>query len=240
MTKQFVRGYAERADDGSVPGDLGDPLWFVATTEGRKADGIDLQMDRLRLERFEANPVIGYGHNYWGRDSLPIGQAVDIDVDAPALRLQVQFDQDDEFAVRVEQKVRGRYLRAMSVGFDAWDIDENGVPAAWELFESSIVPIPMDPEALAEVGRAAYRDLDAAMTQIAEALGGEAPERGLPPEILRVGRTLTDDDLERIRQAFAEGKTTPAMKVPPGPEVSPLSAHEKRLRRLRIARATSH
>lgn len=169
MTKEFLRGFARGIADGSIGGDPGDPIWFVATTEGRKADGLDLQMDRLRLDRFEKNPVIGYGHSYWGRESLPIGQAVDIEVEAPELRMSVVFDQADPFAMTVESKVRGGFLRAMSVGFDAWDIDQNGVPAGWELFESSIVPIPMDPDAVAEVGRAAYRDFEDAMTRIRRA-----------------------------------------------------------------------
>lgn len=162
--KQFLRGLVERdIVDGAIGGDPGDPIWFVATNEGRQADGLDLQMDALRLDRFQANPVIGYGHSYWGRDSLPIGQAVDLEVESPALRLNVVFDQADEFAVNVERKVRDGFLRAMSIGFDAWDVDSNGVPAAWELFESSIVPIPMDPDALAEVGRSAFRDFDQVM-----------------------------------------------------------------------------
>jgi len=169
MNTEFLRGYVQRDADGRAPGEPGDPIWFVATTEGRKADGLDLQMDRLRLDRFEKNPVIGYGHSYWGRDSLPIGRGVDIEVDAPELRIAVQFDQDDPFATRVETKVRGGFLNASSVGFDAWDIDENGVPAAWELFELSVVPIPMDPDAVADVGRAAFREFEESMARVREA-----------------------------------------------------------------------
>lgn len=175
MKTEFLRGFVERAVDGTVGGEAGDPIWFVATTEGRKADGLDLQMDALRLERFMGNPVIGYGHNYWGRDSLPIGRGVDVEVKSPALRIHVAFDQKDAFATTVEQKVRDGYLNAMSVGFDAWDIDENGVPAAWELFESSVVPIPMDPDALAEAGRAAVRDFRGALDELTDRFGVEDP-----------------------------------------------------------------
>jgi len=141
----FIRAYARAEDAG--------PIWFVASNEGRMDDGLDLRMDCLDLGRFEANPVIGYGHSYWGRDSLPIGRAVDIEVDPPQLRLRVQFDDGDPFAAEVERKVRAGFLNAMSVGFDAYDVDRSGVPARWELFEASVVPLPMDPDALADLER---------------------------------------------------------------------------------------
>ncbi len=158
MTTIYRRAEVVRDKKRGKPGE---PIKFVATTEGVKSDGLNLMMDKLDLERFEANPVIGYGHNFFGRSNLPIGRAVDIEIDAPALRLSVAFDQADEFATTVEQKVRDRYLNAMSVGFDVNGVDEEtGIPQSWELFESSIVPIPLDPEALSEVGRAAVADLE--------------------------------------------------------------------------------
>ena len=209
MRTEFLRSYVERADGDAIGGEAGEPIWFVATTEGRKADGLDLQMDKLRLDRFEANPVIGYGHNYWGRDSLPIGRGVDIKVEAPALRIAVGFDQKDPFATTIEQKVRDGYLNAMSVGFDAWDIDENGVPAAWELFESSVVPIPMDPDALAEVGRAAVRDFRGALDELTDAFDVDDPQSSgvrilrLEPDDVLVARAaspLTEAAAEHIRR----------------------------------------
>lgn len=168
MTTIYRRAEVAR---GKKRGKPGEPITFVATTEGIKGDGLNLMMDKLDLERFEANPVIGYGHNFFGRSNLPIGRAVDIEVDAPALRLSVAFDQADEFATTVEQKVRDRYLNAMSVGFDVNGVDdETGIPRSWELFESSIVPIPLDPEALSEVGRAAVKDLESMLAKARAAL----------------------------------------------------------------------
>lgn len=171
MTTVYRRAEVVR---GKKRGKPGEPIKFVATTEGVKADGLNLMMDKLDLERFEANPVIGYGHNFFGRSNLPIGRAVDIEIDAPALRLSVAFDQEDEFATTVERKVRDRYLNAMSVGFDVNGVDdETGIPQSWELFESSIVPIPLDPEALSEVGRAAVKDLEGLLEKARAAMTGE-------------------------------------------------------------------
>lgn len=190
MTTVYVRGEVIRTGRA---GKAGDPIGFVATTEGLKADGLNLMMDKLDLERFEANPVIGYGHNFYGRNNLPIGRAVDIEIDPPALRLSVAFDQADEFATTVEQKVRDRFLNAMSVGFDVQGVDnDTGIPKSWELFESSIVPIPLDPDALSEVGRAAVKDLEAMLTKAREAFPADDDDSNRRDEA-----TTTEDDNAR-------------------------------------------
>lgn len=151
MTRVYLRGYALRADDGTADED--GPIPFVLATEGRKADGLDLQMSTLDLERYRSNPVLGYGHSYWGRDGLPIGRVDDPRVDGGRLLGGLVFDRDDDFAAKVERKIRNRFMNAVSVGFDAHDIDQAGVPRRWELFETSVVPLPLDPDAVGEDGR---------------------------------------------------------------------------------------
>jgi hypothetical protein len=136
----YVHGMVERA--------AGKPLRIVAANEGRQADGIDLRMVSADLGRYLANPIIGYGHDYWGREGLPIGRAVSTTVEGAQLLIEPEFDQDDPFAVEVERKLRAGYLNAVSIGFDAHDISDVGIPARWELFETSVVPIPMDAGAL--------------------------------------------------------------------------------------------
>ncbi|WUI00214.1 hypothetical protein OHR68_43230 [Spirillospora sp. NBC_00431] len=150
MKRVYLRGYALRADDGN---DGDGPIPFVLATQGRKADGLDLQMSSLDLERYRANPVLGYGHAYWGRDGLPIGRVEDPRVDDGRLLGGLVFDRDDDFAATVERKIRNRFINAVSVGFDAHDIDDGGVPARWELFETSVVPLPLDPDAVSDDGR---------------------------------------------------------------------------------------
>jgi hypothetical protein len=133
---------------GLVERKAGKPMRIVAANEGRQADGIDLRMEGADLARYLSNPIIGYGHDYWGRDALPIGKAVSTVVEGPQLFIEPEFDQDDEFAVTIERKMRGGYLNAVSIGFDTYDINEFGVPARWELVETSVVPLGMDPAAL--------------------------------------------------------------------------------------------
>ncbi|WP_435111882.1 HK97 family phage prohead protease [Nocardiopsis synnemataformans] len=158
MNRGYVRAHLERAEEGK-------PLRFVAATEGRKGDGIDLRMSGARLERFRANPVIGYNHSYWGRQSLPIGRAPTVETDGNRLMMDIEFDPDDEFAMEVERKYRGGFLNAVSIGFDVneWENEADnywrgGVATDWELLETSAVPIPMDASAVVESGRGLRSD----------------------------------------------------------------------------------
>jgi phage head maturation protease len=163
----YTRAYVDRA--AAEAGQPGDPIPFIAATEGVKGDGIDLRMSGARLERYLANPVVGYNHSYWGRDGLPIGRGQDTRVDGESLRIDVVFDQADEFARTVEAKYRNGFLNAVSIGFSVWAWEDGkgsywlgGVAQEWELTELSCVPIPMDPNAVMEGGRSALRALLAA------------------------------------------------------------------------------
>jgi hypothetical protein len=151
--RHYMRGYVQRADDDSADDAAGKPLTIVAATEGRKGDGLNLTMKGAELGRFDANPVVGYGHSYWGRDGLPIGRSDKTWIDGDALKMAIVFDQDDDFARKVERKYRNKIMNAFSIGFDVWNIDDAGVPEGWVLFEVSAVPLPMDPNAIVESGR---------------------------------------------------------------------------------------
>jgi hypothetical protein len=157
----YTRAYLVR--DADAPGQPGDPIRFLAATEGQKGDGIDLRMSGARLERYLANPVVGYNHQYWGRDGLPIGRGEGTAVVGSQLFIDVVFDQDDDFAKRVEAKYRNGFLNAVSIGFSVWAWEDGkgsywlgGVAQEWELTELSCVPVPMDPEAVAQGGRSAW------------------------------------------------------------------------------------
>lgn len=152
MTRHYLRGYVLRAADETEEEEQG-PLRIIAATAGRKGDGLNLTMEGADLGRFQSNPVVGYGHNYWGREGLPIGRSDKTWIDGEKLMMDVSFDQEDDFARKVERKYRRGFLNAFSIGFDVWGIDDNGVPEGWELFEVSAVPLPMDPNAVVESGR---------------------------------------------------------------------------------------
>lgn len=157
MTFHRALGFVDRA---SLTDDS--PLRVVMASEGRMADKIDLRMSGADLARFRGNPVLGYGHSYWGRTNLPIGR-VDPDSMSIAegqLSGEIHFDQGDEFAREVERKMRAGFLNAVSIGFDVtqWESAEDnywrgGVATKWELSELSVVPVPMDASALVTSGR---------------------------------------------------------------------------------------
>lgn len=187
MTTTHIRGLVVR--DESAAADA--PLWVTAATEGVKGDGINLTMANVDLARFAGNPVLGYGHDYWGRQSLPIGRIPISEVDGARLRQELDFDKGDPFAVEVERKMRGRYLNAVSIGFDAHDVGANGVPARWELFETSVVPLPMDADALAD-DRTRGRALDHLFAQARAGKVLSAKNTGLIEEALAALSALLD------------------------------------------------
>jgi HK97 family phage prohead protease len=187
MTIHRALGFVDRSvlsDDS--------PLRVVMASEGRQADGIDLRMSGADLSRYRANPVLGYGHSYYGRTNLPIGR-VDpgsIAVSGAQLVGELEFDQGDEFAREIERKMRAGYINAVSIGFDVrqWESSDQsywkgGVATKWELSELSVVPVPMDAAALVTAGRS----LDAT-----------------DPALIRELVALSDADYDKVRARFLE------------------------------------
>lgn len=189
MTFHRALGFVDRSalsDDS--------PLRVVMASEGRMADGIDLRMSGVDLARYRGNPVLGYGHNYYGRTNLPIGRVApeSLAVEGKQLVGNLEFDQGDPFAVEVERKMRAGYLNAVSIGFDVteWESENDnywrgGVAIGWEQTELSVVPVPMDAAALVTSGRAMTDDEVADLVRRFEAVvrSGRGPEWITPPEI---------------------------------------------------------
>ena len=149
---QYIRAYYERADDGSDG-----PLPFIASTEGVKGDGFDLRADSWDLSRFKRNPLVLWGHDFFG-DRLPIGRA-DARVDGKQLKADITFDPDDDFAQQVARKYRNGFLNAVSVSWDAIDGKNH-------LLEISAVPVPMDPDALMERQRRGLASIGRSLTEL--------------------------------------------------------------------------
>lgn len=173
----------------------GSPLCVVMASEGRQADGIDLRMSGAQLDRYRANPVLGYGHSYWGRGNLPIGRVApeSLKVDGARLLGDLEFDAGDEFAREIERKMRAGFLSAVSIGFEVtkWESAEDnywrgGVAEQWEMHELSVVPVGMDANALVTAGRGLVDDTDRAwLRQMVAEFGYErvaAVLLGPPPE----------------------------------------------------------
>lgn len=167
------------------------PLRIVVASEGRKADGLDLRMDRARLERWRENPVVLLEHFPISLSAdMPavIGRADEIAVDGSRLVADITFDTGSAIGAEIDRQYREGFLHAFSVGFDLGEVDRNGVPAWWEPVEVSSVPVPMDPEALVEDGRkqlagmarafaALERGDEPALAELRRALGTSRPQQ---------------------------------------------------------------
>lgn len=160
---QRTRGFrVERVKSDSDPREKGSTTYTFRANDGE----FDRYQDRLSvkgwdLRSFNANPVILYNHDagdggFLGlgrKDVLPIGKGRAY-VQGDALYVDVQFDQTDEFAKRVESKVEQGILNAVSVRYTipdgAYTENEKGGldSTAQELLEISIVTIPGNQRAL--------------------------------------------------------------------------------------------
>lgn len=144
----YLRAY--RAEDAA--GEPDGVMTFTASTAGVKRDGMDIDQDRWMLDNYRRNPVVLWAHDY---SSLPIGKA-DVTLADDALRARVEFDMADEFGARVYDKYQRGMLSAVSVGWR----DTKESDGVWhELLDISAVPVPGDPDALAERTRDALRSM---------------------------------------------------------------------------------
>ncbi|MCZ4604984.1 hypothetical protein O3S80_14790 [Streptomyces sp. Lzd4kr] len=235
--RHYLRGYVQRAETDDQGDDAaGKPLTIVAATEGRKGDGLNLTMKGAELGRFDANPVVGYGHSYWGRDGLPIGRSDKTWIDGEKLKMAVVFDQDDDFARKVERKYRNKIMNAFSIGFDVWNIGDDGVPEGWELFEVSAVPLPMDPNAIVESGRDDQLALVRGLLDIPDALteADVAMLRQLTSG--RAGAVLSKKNKQLVTSARdALSELLDAAGGTDDEDDERAAAHEARMRRLKVA-----
>lgn len=136
----FIRAAFERRETDA---DTSAPIRFVASTEGVKADGLDLRFEDWALDRWVRHPIVLFGHDYSGMRALPIGTGR-AEFQGRDLMIDVAFDTEDEFAMRV----RGKTVRGMMGGSVSWDTVTRDGKRKNELLEFSVVPIPLDPNAL--------------------------------------------------------------------------------------------
>lgn len=130
---------------------------FIASTDSPDRYG-DIVSQNWDLSAYERNPIVLFNHQ---ANALPIGKGL-VRVKDGQLMIDVEFDQNDEFAKKIEQKARGGFLNAVSVGFNpiesvsrselpkdhpAYSIRGGQFFNKSELLEVSIVTIPANSEA---------------------------------------------------------------------------------------------
>jgi len=220
----YMRAYMQRAAESEKPAEAGTPLRFVASTEGKKRDGLDLKAEDWRTQNYARNPVVLWAHDYLGT-RLPIGRAA-VSVKDKTMLADVTFDQGDEFARQVEDKYRRGFLNAVSVGWGD-NADETR-----DLLDISAVPVPADPNALLLRQRTALSELSRAIDSAVEG-GVETRSQG-DVENARAGAKMSARDLERFEQALDILQELYESQQRPVPEASRYSeAYVEALTRIR-------
>lgn len=126
-------------------------FWAVASTEAKDFSGDIMHADGWILDRFLANPVIPWGHDY---DQPPVARAIEVKIEASKLMVKIQFPTAEEYAYAdtIFRLYKGGYLRAFSVGFNP--VEFKNLPDGGreyfkqELLEISCVTLPDNQEAL--------------------------------------------------------------------------------------------
>lgn len=141
---------------------------FILLDESIVRNGFRAIMSGAQLDEFKRNPVMLFMHSRAKESAfsqlddsvvLPIGKWYDIRIDSGKLLAKPEFDDDDEFANRIEQKVKKSYLNAASVWIDPITVSDDKalmLPGQagptitkWGVLEASIVDIPNCKGALA-------------------------------------------------------------------------------------------
>ncbi|MBX6361256.1 MAG: hypothetical protein IRZ03_14390 [Acidobacterium ailaaui] len=139
---------------------------FVLIDESVVMNGFRVLMSGAQIDQFRQNPIMLFMHNRAGdmqpvadNVMLAIGKWYDIRIDGNRLLAKPDFDDEDEFAMKVQRKVEKGYYNAASIWLDPIDISED--PALmlpgqigptvtkWGILEASIVDVPNCRNALA-------------------------------------------------------------------------------------------
>lgn len=183
---------------------------FVLLDESVVMYGFRCLMGGAELDDFIKNPVMLFMHNrapqgssYADQDNmlLPIGRWYDIRVEGSQLLAKPEFDDNDELAQRIEQKVKGGFLNGASIWLypmAASDEDALKLPGQpgptvtkWGVLEGSIVDIPNCR------GAVAIRNSAGGRLQLSGDAGGEAAVDYL--------KTLIPDNMDKKLMAVKLG-----------------------------------
>lgn len=141
-----------------VTRDAGEDPIVMRFSSGRTPDrhGTIFDMDGAELGAYRKNPILRWAHGKGKKGRVPIGRAI------PSIRdgdlvAALDFDEEDEFARKIESKLRRGFLNTGSIAAEPLEkptmrrMEGRRVPVfeRWELRGLSIVDIPSDPDATA-------------------------------------------------------------------------------------------
>ena len=147
---QYLRKEIAKFDVKEISADNG-TFRVIMTTEKKDRDGEVIKLDGWQFDNYMKNPVVLYGHNYWGLENI-IGRVDKITREGDKYIAEGKFASQD--ANPKAQMVRRLYdekiVQSVSVGFIVKGRDpvDNSIITAAELIELSFVPVPANPEAV--------------------------------------------------------------------------------------------
>lgn len=133
---------------------------FVISTEAVDTYGTVFKMSGWDLTRYNANPIVCYGHRSWDANPDMIIGTSEVFIDNDQLIGRVRFESEDvnPIAEKIWKKVQNGTLRMASIGANPkkghWGDEKLGEDRdviyfdETELYEWSIVPVGSNPDAL--------------------------------------------------------------------------------------------
>lgn len=134
-----------------------DPFEFVLSDETPDRHGDIVRAGGWKLDSFKKNPIALYGHQHDAKNVIGVWQNVRVEGKKLVGRLKLAKEGTSEVVDIVRSLIEQRILKAVSVGFRILDYtprDKNEPWGGWDitgadLSETSVVPVPANPNALA-------------------------------------------------------------------------------------------
>lgn len=187
---------------------------FTISTAAVDRDGDTIDPKGWDLKSYIANPVVLWAHDY---SSPPVGKAVNIKSTEHGLQADVEFLPQgmNPFADMIHDMCKSGFLNATSVGFrgngeKSKDRERGYDFKTQELLEFSIVPVPCNPEALAQRGikNEQLKQYAKDMNAWAKGILGEASPKMTQEQFDSLSR-----ELAKILRETPEEKTPPVVTV---------------------------
>lgn len=182
------------------------------TTEDYDRENERMLISGAKLDHYKANPVVLWNHD----TTIPaIGKALNVWTESNAIYIEAEFDNTDEFANKLLRKLRQGIIKYCSIGFiplktaaekrdiilhpehkETYENIQSLVThTAWELFEVSLVNIPMNPYAGGALVPKSYQEKK---QNNKNERGGNMPELYNPQEVFekiaeRLHKSITDE-----------------------------------------------
>src|SRR5690606_26615306 len=135
---------------------------FVLSTNALNSQGFRMLTDGCAIESFKKNPVMLFNHirpeGNQRNQILPLGHWEDVQVEGDKITAVPVFDDKDEFAMSIYNKVEAGHIRMASVGASPLATSKkkdlmlpgqkHETVTKWTMHEASIVDVGANPEAL--------------------------------------------------------------------------------------------